>query len=87
MAEILPEVDTSARIKVLGVGGGGGSAINRMIDSNMNGVEFAVINTDAQALLHSNASHKIHIGRETTRGLGAGADPEVGRRAGFATER
>lgn len=87
MAEILPEVDTSARIKVLGVGGGGGSAINRMIDSNMNGVEFAVINTDAQALLHSNASNKIHIGRETTRGLGAGADPEVGRRAAEESEK
>lgn len=87
MAEILPEVDTSARIKVLGVGGGGGSAINRMIDSRMNGVEFAVINTDAQALLHSNASHKIHIGRETTRGLGAGADPEVGRRAAEESEK
>jgi cell division protein FtsZ len=87
MAEILPEVDTSARIKVLGVGGGGGSAINRMIDSNMNGVEFAVINTDAQALLHSNALHKIHIGRETTRGLGAGADPEVGRRAAEESEK
>ena len=87
MAEILPDVDTSARIKVLGVGGGGGSAINRMIDSNMNGVEFAVINTDAQALLHSNATHKIHIGRETTRGLGAGADPEVGRRAAEESEK
>lgn len=87
MAEILPDVDTSARIKVLGVGGGGGSAINRMIDSNMTGVEFAVINTDAQALLHSNADHKIHIGRETTRGLGAGADPEVGRRAAEESEK
>jgi cell division protein FtsZ len=87
MAEILPDVDTSARIKVLGVGGGGGSAINRMIDSRMTGVEFAVINTDAQALLHSNAGHKIHIGRETTRGLGAGADPEVGRRAAEESEK
>lgn len=87
MAEILPEVDTSARIKVLGVGGGGGSAINRMIDSQMTGVEFAVINTDAQALLHSNAANKIHIGRETTRGLGAGADPEVGRRAAEESEK
>jgi cell division protein FtsZ len=87
MAEILPDVDTSARIKVLGVGGGGGSAINRMIDSKMTGVEFAVINTDAQALLHSNAGNKIHIGRETTRGLGAGADPEVGRRAAEESEK
>lgn len=81
MAEILPEVDTSARIKVIGAGGGGGSAINRMIDAKLQGVEFLVINTDAQALVHAKAKHKIHIGRETTRGLGAGADPEVGRKA------
>lgn len=86
MAEILPEVDTSARIKVIGVGGGGGSAVNRMIDSNMHGVEFVVVNTDAQALLHSKAQEKIHIGRETTRGLGAGADPEVGRKAAEESE-
>ena len=87
MAEILPEVDTSARIKVIGVGGGGGSAINRMIDAKMLGVEFAVINTDAQALVHARAPHKIHIGRETTRGLGAGADPEVGRKAAEESEK
>ncbi len=87
MAEIMPEVDTSARIKVIGVGGGGGSAINRMIDAKMQGVEFAVINTDAQALVHSKAPSKIHIGRETTRGLGAGADPEVGRKAAEESEQ
>jgi cell division protein FtsZ len=87
MAEILPEVDTSARIKVIGCGGGGGSAINRMIDAKMQGVEFVVINTDAQALLHSRAKQKIHIGRETTRGLGAGADPEVGRKAAEESEK
>jgi cell division protein FtsZ len=87
MAEILPEVDTSARIKVIGCGGGGGSALNRMIDAKMQGVEFVVINTDAQALLHSKAQHKIHIGRETTRGLGAGADPEVGRKAAEESEK
>ena len=87
MAEILPEVDTSARIKVIGVGGGGGSAINRMIEANMQGVEFAVINTDAQALVHAKAKSKIHIGRETTRGLGAGADPEVGRKAAEESEQ
>jgi cell division protein FtsZ len=86
MAEILPEVDTSARIKVIGVGGGGGSALNRMIEAKMQGVEFVVVNTDAQALLHSKARHKIHIGRETTRGLGAGADPEVGRKAAEESE-
>lgn len=87
MAEILPEVDTSARIKVIGVGGGGGSAINRMIEAKMQGVEFAVINTDAQALVHAKAKSKIHIGRETTRGLGAGADPEVGRKAAEESEQ
>lgn len=87
MAEILPEVDTSARIKVIGCGGGGGSALNRMIEAKMQGVEFVVINTDAQALLHSKAQHKIHIGRETTRGLGAGADPDVGRKAAEESEK
>jgi cell division protein FtsZ len=87
MAEILPEVDTSARIKVIGVGGGGNSAVNRMIEAKMLGVEFVAINTDAQALLHSKAGKKIHIGHETTRGLGAGADPEVGRRAAEESEK
>ena len=87
MAEILPEVDTSARIKVIGVGGGGNSAVNRMIEAKLPGVEFVAINTDAQALLHSNAKSKIHIGRETTRGLGAGADPEVGRKAAEESEK
>jgi cell division protein FtsZ len=87
MAEILPEVDTSARIKVIGVGGGGNSAVNRMIQARLLGVEFVTINTDAQALLHAKAGSKIHIGRETTRGLGAGADPEVGRRAAEESEK
>ncbi|PHX94469.1 MAG: cell division protein FtsZ [Acidimicrobium sp.] len=70
-----------AVIKVIGVGGGGVNAINRMMESGMRGVEFVAINTDAQALLLSDASVKIDIGRELTRGLGAGADPEVGRAA------
>jgi cell division protein FtsZ len=87
MAEIMPDVDTSARIKVIGVGGGGNSAVNRMIESKLQGVEFVVINTDAQALLHAKAPSRIHIGRETTRGLGAGADPEVGRRAAEESEK
>ena len=87
MAEILPEVDTSARIKVIGVGGGGNSAVNRMIAAKMQGVDFVAINTDAQALLHAKAPNKIHIGRETTRGLGAGADPDVGRRAAEESEK
>ena len=70
-----------AVIKVIGVGGGGVNAINRMMEAGMRGVEFIAINTDAQALLLSDASVKIDIGRELTRGLGAGADPEVGREA------
>lgn len=70
-----------AVIKVVGVGGGGVNAVNRMIDTGLKGVEFIAINTDAQALLMSDADVKLDVGRETTRGLGAGADPEVGRRA------
>jgi cell division protein FtsZ len=70
-----------AVIKVIGVGGGGINAVQRMIDSGMKGVEFIAINTDAQALMMSDAEVKIDIGREFTRGLGAGSDPEVGREA------
>jgi cell division protein FtsZ len=70
-----------ALIKVVGVGGGGVNAVNRMIDRGLRGVEFIAINTDAQALLMSDADVKLDVGRELTRGLGAGADPEVGRRA------
>lgn len=70
-----------AVIKVVGVGGGGVNAINRMIEVGLKGVEFIAINTDAQALLMSDADVKLDVGRELTRGLGAGADPEVGKRA------
>ncbi|MGL5828225.1 MAG: cell division protein FtsZ, partial [Angustibacter sp.] len=70
-----------AVIKVVGIGGGGVNAINRMIDVGLKGVEFIAINTDAQALLMSDADVKLDVGRELTRGLGAGADPEVGRKA------
>ena len=63
------------------MGGAGGAAINRMVESGVSGVDFIAVNTDAQALHHSKANHKIHIGSETTRGLGAGADPEVGQRS------
>jgi cell division protein FtsZ len=70
-----------AVIKVVGIGGGGVNAINRMIEVGLKGVEFIAINTDAQALLMSDADVKLDIGRELTRGLGAGADPEVGRKA------
>src|SRR5437762_2816690 len=71
-----------AVIKVIGVGGGGTNAVNRMVDAGLTGVEFIAVNTDAQALLMSDADVKIHIGAKVTRGLGAGADPEVGRAAG-----
>src|SRR3954464_11732431 len=87
MAEILPEVETFARIKVVGIGGGGGAAVERMISSNVRGIEFIAINTDAQALHYSHAQRKLHIGQQTTRGLGAGADPEVGRRAAEESEK
>jgi len=76
-----PAIETFARIKVVGVGGAGGAAINRMVEAGIEGVEFVAINTDAQALQNSKASTKIHIGRDTTRGLGAGADPGVGEKA------
>ena len=70
-----------AVIKVVGIGGGGVNAVNRMIDGGLKGVEFIAINTDAQALLMSDADIKLDIGRELTRGLGAGSDPEIGRQA------
>ncbi len=81
MPQVSPAIETFARIKVIGVGGAGGAAVNRMIDAGVDGVEFIAINTDAQALHHSKAETKIHIGHETTRGLGAGADPSAGQRA------
>src|SRR5438874_5819521 len=70
-----------AVIKVVGTGGGGVNAVNRMIDAGLKGVEFIAINTDAQALLMSDADVKLDIGRNLTRGLGAGANPEIGRQA------
>jgi len=70
-----------AVIKVVGVGGGGVNAVNRMIEAGVGGVEFIAVNTDAQALIMSDADLKLDIGRESTRGLGAGANPEVGREA------
>src|SRR5438045_7478967 len=72
---------TGARIKVIGVGGGGGNAVNRMIDAGIEGIEFIVANTDLQASKRSRASVKIQLGGRLTKGLGAGADPEVGRQA------
>jgi cell division protein FtsZ len=77
---IEPAVETFAKIKVVGVGGAGGAAVNRMVDA-VEGVEYIAINTDSQALYNSKADKKIHIGKDSTRGLGAGADPLVGERA------
>lgn len=82
MAQVVePAIETFAQIKVVGVGGAGGAAINRMVESGIEGVEFIAINTDAQALHHSLANQKIHIGKETTKGLGSGADPILGQKA------
>ena len=82
MPEVKPsDIQSFASIKVVGVGGAGGSAINRMKEAGLSGVQFIAVNTDAQALHNSKADVKVHIGRDTTRGLGAGADPSVGEAA------
>ncbi len=81
MAEVKPVVETFAKIKVIGVGGSGGSAVNRMIDAGIRGVEFIAVNTDVQALHYNKASKKIHIGKTITRGLGAGMNPDLGKRS------
>ncbi|SDF07000.1 cell division protein FtsZ [Sporolituus thermophilus] len=81
MLEFDMDLDRFAAIKVIGVGGGGNNAVNRMIASGLQGVEFIAINTDAQALLLSQASYRIQIGEKLTKGLGAGANPEIGEKA------
>jgi cell division protein FtsZ len=81
MAQIRPEVETFAKIKVVGVGGSGSNAISRMVASKIHGVDFIAINTDAQDLHHCDASEKVHIGKNLTKGLGAGMNPELGRQA------
>lgn len=78
---VMPEIDSLASIKVVGVGGSGGNAVMRMIQAKLRGIEFIAINTDQQALSHNEAPTKVQIGKDSTRGLGAGADPEVGRKA------
>lgn len=80
------ELHQFAKIKVIGVGGGGNNAINRMIEADLKGVEFIVVNTDAQALYVSKAEKKIQIGEKLTKGLGAGADPEIGKKAAQESE-
>lgn len=81
MPQVKPEIETFARIKVVGVGGSGLNVINHMINSKVRGVDFIAINTDAQDLHGSLAKKKIHIGKNLTKGLGAGMNPEIGRRA------
>lgn len=81
MPEIKPNIETSAKIKVVGVGGGGGNAVNRMIEAGIRGVEFIAINTDIQALQNSRASYKLNIGKSVTKGLGAGMNPEIGKKS------
>ena len=77
----MPDVEGTALIRVVGIGGGGSNAVNRMIEAGIAGVDFIAINTDSQALMSSRARQRLHIGERVTRGLGAGGDPEVGERA------
>ena len=86
MAKINPEIETFARIKVIGVGGSGKNAVNHMIEGKVRGVEFIVMNTDTQDLHNSLADKKIHIGKNLTRGLGAGMNPDVGKKAAEETK-
>ena len=81
MPKVNPEIESFARIIVIGVGGSGGNAVNHMINSKVKGVSFITMNTDTQDLHNSLADDKIHIGKNLTKGLGAGMNPEVGRRA------
>jgi cell division protein FtsZ len=86
MKKIQPDVEAFARIRVIGVGGSGGNAVNHMVDSKVKGVDFVAINTDAQDLHNSHAKKKIHIGKNLTRGLGTGMNPELGKRAAEETK-
>lgn len=81
MPKIMPEIESFARIKVIGAGGSGTNAVNHMVESKVKGVEFIAMNTDAQHLHHSHAEKKVHIGKNLTRGLGTGMDPEIGKKA------
>jgi len=85
MEQIKSDVESFARIRVIGVGGSGNNAVNHMVTSKIKGVEFVAVNSDAQDLHHSMAKKKIHIGKNLTRGLGAGGDPDMGRRAAEET--
>lgn len=81
MPQVKPDIETFAQIKVVGIGGSGGSAVNRMVQGGIRGVEFLAFNTDVQALHHNSAPKKLHIGKTVTRGLGAGMDPDRGKRS------
>lgn len=81
MPQIKPAIETLAKIKVVGVGGSGGAAVDRMVKSGIRGVDFVAMNTDVQALHHNTAANKLHIGKTVTRGLGAGMDPDMGKRS------
>lgn len=86
MAKINPDIESFARIKVIGIGGSGGNALNHMVETGVDGVEFISMNTDTQDLHHSEANKKIHIGRNLTKGLGSGMSPEVGRQSAEETK-
>lgn len=86
MPQVQTDIESFARIRVIGVGGSGNNAINHMINSNVKGVDFVVINTDAQDLQNSKAKKKVHIGKNLSRGLGAGGDPDLGKRAAEETQ-
>ena len=86
MPKVSPAVETFARIKIIGVGGSGGNALNHMVANKVKGVEFICMNTDTQDLHHSLAEKKIHIGKNLTKGLGAGMNPEVGKKAAEETK-
>lgn len=81
MPQVKPDIETIAKIKVVGVGGSGGSVLTRMMNGRNRGIDFVAMNTDVQALHHNPAPYKLHIGKSVTRGLGAGMDPEIGRKA------
>ncbi|MFC1734463.1 cell division protein FtsZ [candidate division KSB1 bacterium] len=86
MKKIQPDVEAFARIRVIGVGGSGNNAVNHMVDSKVRGVDFVAVNTDAQDLHHSKAKKKIHVGKNLTRGLGTGMNPEMGKQAAEETK-
>ncbi|MGD8491819.1 MAG: cell division protein FtsZ, partial [Anaerolineae bacterium] len=79
--QLMPDVENFARIKVLGVGGGGSNAVNRMMEEGVRGVEFIAVNTDAQALMLSTAPNRVRVGDKLTKGLGSGGDPNIGAKA------